>query len=246
MKIFLSALEASPEFEHIDTKIDGYMYNLMSYFYIKGKEYYKPIIRKSKEILIDSGAHSFQSGKRVDWEEYTKEYANWIYRVDEDKILGYFEMDIDPAGYPLVYVERLRKILNRQSNKIIPVWHKNRGIEEFKRMCKNPNNINNIVAITGFKNEDIRDHQYIYFYNYAKACGVDIHCLGMTRRGILDKVPFDYVDSSSWKQDVLFGSVGDIKLGKEYTRANRAEALYYSYLKGMKMQKEYYYKYRKK
>lgn len=244
MKVFLSALEASPEFKEIDKKIDKYLYNLMSYYYIRNSDNYKAILKKSKEILIDSGAHSFQKGKRVDWEKYTKEYADFIYKHDEEKILGYFEMDIDPAGYPYEYVLRLRKILGRKSNKIIPVWHKNRGIEDFKDMCKNPIHKDRIVAITGFKNEDIKDEDYIWFVRYAHAHNCKIHCLGMTRRNILDKVSFDYVDSSSWKQQSLYGRAGKVKVGRSFSKAKRHEVMYYSYLEGMKMQIEYYIKWR--
>lgn len=247
MKVFLSALENGGYSEYINQNIEKYHYNLMSYYYIrKGAPAYKDIIKKSKEILIDSGAHSFQHGARVDWEEFTKDYADWIHKVDEDKILGYFEMDIDPAGYPLSYVERLRGILQRKSDKIIPVWHKGRGLDEFKRMCKEPGNKNRIIAITGFKNEDIQDHQYKMFYNYAKAQGCKVHALGMTRRKVLDEVPFDYVDSSSWKQGLIYGRLDGHKLTKEYSKKNAKEAYLKAYKIGMKMQEEYYTKYRKK
>lgn len=245
MKIFLSALEASNVFETvIEGRIDRLYYTLMSYYYIRNTKKFKRIIDLSEEVMIDSGAHSFQKGAKVDWEVYTKEYAEWIYNNDEDKILGYFEMDIDPAGYPIAYVERLRSILERKSDKIIPVWHKGRGIEAFKKMCRNPRNRNRIVAITGFKNEDIKDEQYKMFVDYAHAQNCRIHCLGMTRKKILDKVPFDYVDSSSWKQQVLFGRVGRAKIGREFSKVSRNEAMYYSYLDAMKMQIAYRFKYK--
>ena len=46
MKVFLSALEASPEFYYINSKIDNYKYNLMSFYYIKKEEVFKEIIKK--------------------------------------------------------------------------------------------------------------------------------------------------------------------------------------------------------
>jgi hypothetical protein len=98
MKIFLSALEQSLRFQYIDQRIDAYYFNLLSYYYLK-VDIMKRIVEKSQEVLIDSGAHTFQKGKKVDWESYTNRYANFIKNNDHDKILGYFEMDIDPAGY---------------------------------------------------------------------------------------------------------------------------------------------------
>lgn len=106
-------------------------------------------------------------------------------------------------GYEKVL--NLRSILNQSTKKIIPVWHKNRGIDEFKRMCHETKG--EIVAVTGFKNEDIQDDQYAPFLKYAWKCGKKLHCLGMTRQKVMDKVPFDYVDSSSWKLSATFGSL---------------------------------------
>ena len=68
----------------------------------------------------------------------------------------------------------------------------------------------------------------------------------MTRKDILKKVPFDYVDSSSWTQGVLYGRLGSRKLKNEDTAEKRAvmrqrqwEA---AYKEAMKMQ-EYYERY---
>lgn len=238
MKIFLSALEASPEFFYIDRYIDKYKNNLVSYYYLQD-EVAARIISKSDKIVVDSGAHSFQLGKKVDWEEHTKAYANWISQFDSEKMLGYFEMDIDPAGIPYEYVLKLRRLLTKRSDKIIPVWHKNRGIEEFKHMCNNPINKDAIVAITGYRNYDLRDEDYIKFFSYAHNRGCKVFCLGMTREKILKTVPFDYVDSSSWKQAAIFGRVGKNKVSKTFSKKARAEVMLQSYLQGMELQDKY-------
>lgn len=212
MKIFLSGLESS-EKNIIDNMIknnEKIDYILSSYYYIRKKPFLLDKFKKiSKEILIDSGAHSFQKGKKVEWEKYTKEYAKWIKENDCIQIKGYFEMDVDNIiGYKEVI--KLRNILETVTNKIIPVWHKNRGIQEFKEMCKNYK----YIAITGFKNEDIKDNQYLMFLKYAKLQNCLVHCLGMTRLKIINKVPFDTVDSSTWKQAGNFGEYRKFKNGK--------------------------------
>lgn len=237
MKIFLSGLEASGEFEQINAYIPKYHYILCSFYYLK-QDVFKKILAKSELMIIDSGAHSFQKGKKVDWVEYTKKYAQWIRENDCPKIVGYFEMDVDNIiGYSKVI--ELRKILESSSNKIIPVWHKNRGIEEFKKMCHEY--AGKVVAITGFKNEDIKDEQYISFLKYAHSCGCKVHCLGMTRKKILDSVPFDFVDSSSWKQQAIYGRIGGRKVSKEFSKQSRWKVMAESFKHGIKMQ-EYYHK----
>jgi hypothetical protein len=241
MKIFLSGLEASGEFADINKSFDRYNWMLCSFYYLK-QDIFEEIKRKSQLVLIDSGAHSFQKGKAVDWVEYTKRYAEWIKKNDSDKMLGYFEMDVDNIlGYDKVL--ELRKILENASDKIIPVWHKNRGIDEYKKMCRDY--AGKIIAITGFKNEDIKDSQYLMFVKYAKSHNCKVHCLGMTRKKVLDKVPFDYADSSSWKQQAIYGRVGDRKVSKEFSRQKRWAVMAASLRNAMEMQEHYHQKWRK-
>lgn len=234
MKIFLSALESHGN--NICNNIGKLKWNLMSFYYLK-QPVFEKVLAHSELMLIDSGAHSFQKGKKVDWVEYTRKYAEWIRANDCPKILGYFEMDVDNAiGYDKVL--ELRAILENASDKIIPVWHKNRGVNEYKRMCQQY--AGKIVAITGFRNEDIKDHQYIMFLKYAKKYGCKVHCLGMTRKEILDKVPFDYVDSSSWVQRGAYARIGNRKVNSDFARANVKRVFIENYKLAMDMQKYYY------
>lgn len=211
MRVFLSALEGESSKDALNECIKKNIkvpFGLVSFYYIyknkNGIENFKRVLSICDYVLVDSGAHTFQLGTTVDWEEYTKEYAQFIKKYDCPKILGYFEMDVDiQIGYDRVLA--LRKVLNRVSDKIIPVWHKSRGISEFKRMCCTTKG--DIAAITGFKNEDIKDKQYPAFVKYAWKCGKKIHCLGMTRKKVLDKIPFDYADSSTWIQGPNFGEL---------------------------------------
>ena len=250
MKIFLSSLECGtmkgsgrPIAHYFVEKGLKMKWNLMSYYYIQKQRELADYIKKNSElILIDSGAHSFQKGKKVDWINYTKEYAKFIQEFDEPKVLGYFEMDVDNIiGYEKVL--ELRKILETVSNKIIPVWHKNRGVDDFKKMCQQYSG--KLVAITGFRNEDIKDEQYLMFLKYAKKYNCKVHCLGMTRKKVLDKVPFDFTDSSSWKQEALYGRVGNKKVSRAYSKTNWHDVMLATYKEGMKMQQEYYKKWGK-
>lgn len=211
MRIFLSALEHNNTKTTLDKCLKENItipFGLVSYYYISQSDVnyqnFQKALKVCDYLLVDSGAHSFQEGKKVPWDEYTEQYADFIKQHDNPKILGWFEMDVDRViGYE--HVLKLRKVLNQATDKIIPVWHKNRGIPEFKRMCEETKG--DIVAVTGFKNEDIQDNQYAPFLKYAWKCGKKLHCLGMTRQKVMDKVPFDYVDSSSWKLSATFGSL---------------------------------------
>lgn len=252
MKVFLSALEnaqasgvGAPPIAKVLVKQGIKMkYNLMSYYYIKNKIELAEFIRNNTElIMIDSGAHSFQKGKKVDWNKYTQEYANFIKSFDRPNVVGYFEMDVDNIiGYDKVL--ELRKGLEKVSSKIIPVWHKNRGIEEYKKMCKDY--AGKVVAITGFKNEDIKDEQYLMFLKYAKKYNCKVHCLGMTRKQVLEKVPFDYVDSSSWVQNSIFGRIQNKgKVSKNFSKTSRGKIFVENYIQAKKMQEYYYRKWQK-
>jgi len=205
MKVFLSGMESSEKtiIENLIKNNEKINYLLTSYFYIrKNPDLFKKFKKVANEILVDSGAHSFQFGKKVEWDKYTTEYSNWIKENDCDQILGYFEMDVDNIiGYEKVI--ELRQYLEKSNNKIIPVWHKNRGINEYKKMCKEYTG--KIISIGGFRGTDIKDKQYLMFLKVAKEHDCKVHCLGMTRIKVLNKVPFYSVDSSTWKQSGNYG-----------------------------------------
>lgn len=253
MKIFLSALEngstcydsGKPLSEYVVESGVKMKYNLMSYYYLRSEKAYQNgcFIRDNSElVMIDSGAHTFQFGKKVDFVKYTHEYAEFIKKFDRPNVVGYFEMDVDNVlGHDKVL--ELREILEAASDKIIPVWHYNRGIDEYIEMCKKY--AGKTISITGFKNADIRDDQYIMFVKKAREYGCKIHCLGMTRKKILDKVPFDYTDSSSWKQSGIYGRIdGKGKVTRTFSKEKREVVFLENYKKGMEMQEHYHQKWR--
>lgn len=196
MQLYMATMENNGTLVH-SGKCD---FGLMSFFYLKNnQEKFDRMSQSLNHILIDSGAHSFQHGLKVDWETYTQDFADFIARnTDNPKIEGFFEMDVDNViGYDRVL--ELRAILESVSNKIIPVWHRNRGIPDFIDMCKKYTGRR--IAITGFKNNDILDSQYNLFINTAHKYGCKIHVLGMTRVGLLNDLNLgleDSFDSSSW------------------------------------------------
>ena len=125
MQLYLATMENNAD----KVSGDNCGFGLMSFFYLKNnQEKFDKMSSNLNHILIDSGAHSFQHGLKVDWEAYTRDFADFIARnTNNPKIEGFFEMDVDNViGYDRVL--ELRKILESVSDKIIPVWHRNRGI----------------------------------------------------------------------------------------------------------------------
>ena len=260
MKIFASAFEGL-SCKTNDTKlyfVDYLLHNkvklqwiLISYFYASKHIENSIKIRDNCELLlVDSGAHSIQFGAKVDFVEYTKKYAEFIKNFDRPNVLGYFEMDIENIiGYEKVL--ELRKILESVSNKIIPVWHPDRGIKNFEEMCKQY--AGKIVAIGGFKGTDIKDEQYLMFLKVAKKYNCKVHCLGMTRTKVLEKVPFDFTDSATWLTATNMGNpfFDGIKQNHKQIRFKKQKGIekfaqyHHNYKKFLKVQNKYYQKWKK-
>lgn len=258
MKIFLSSGEGSA-FAGIKKILDDetrpdpkLLWNLASFYYCRKNISTVEALRdNSRLIMIDSGAHSFQGGKKVDWLEYTRQYAAFIREFDRPNVVGYFEMDVDKI-IGLDNVVRLRHVLEEESgvpDKIIPVWHNSRGAQEFTEMCKRRQGL--VVAISGFAGADIRDSDYASFLKEAWKYGCKLHGLGLTRPEILNKVPFDFTDSSSWNLGTVYGRLrttagNKVKLPRASGRGEqRANVLARSYLSWMDVQKKYWVKWRK-
>lgn len=251
MKIFLSSLEngslkaggKSTEVAYLlAERAVPFKWNLISYYYARGKMAVSEFIRdRSEELEVDSGAHSIQHGLRVNPYEYTEQYCDFIRHFDRGNVIGYFEMDIDViAGYDTVL--DLRRRMLAVTDKVIPVWHKNRGIEEYKRMCDEF--AGRIIAIPGFNNTEIKEEQYVNFLAYAKRRGCKVHCLGNTRKRVLDKVPFDYVDSSSWKQQSIYGQISGTSR-RAARDASNAEIQVYNYKEWVALQEHYHQRWKK-
>lgn len=164
----------------------------------------KQLIPKLGRFMLDSGAFTlFTSGRYVDWDAYIERYADFINR---NQVELFFELDVEVLiGYERV--QKLRRTLERKTNRqCIPVWHKNRGKEEFLRLCDEYD----YVGLGGIVSKEIRPQDYKYFPWFIKEAHrrkTKIHALGFTRLKELPKYHFDSVDSSSWISGNQFGYV---------------------------------------
>jgi len=168
-------------------------YLLESFYYIKPWQF--PLIHECDLFLLDSGAFTFfSSGRHVDWQDYLQRYARF---VNEQDVEHFFELDIDAlVGYDMVL--EMRKYLERETQrKCVPVWHANRGKEDYLRMC----DAYDYVAIGGLVSKEMTQkmqRSFPWFIDRAHASGAKIHGLGFVKQDKLPMYHFDSVDCTSW------------------------------------------------
>lgn len=175
---------------------------LESFYYMR--DYEIPLIKSAELFLLDSGAFTFMSNskKAVDWDDYLQKYIDFINKYD---VQYFFELDIDAVvGYEKV--KELRQRLEAGTRKkCIPVWHKSRGIDEYKKHCEEYD----YIAIGGLASINIGSSEYPLLKKlaaYARGKNVKVHCLGFTVAGI-EEFGFYSADSTSWNSISRFGSI---------------------------------------
>lgn len=161
---------------------------------------------KYKDFILDSGLFSYLNGadaSAVDWEEYVDKYADF---VRENCIKNYVEVDADRL-IGLREVERLReRLIKRVGWKPMPVWHINRGYDEWLRECRDFS----YVCFGAFLTDGLPEKKYPMirkFLEDAEKNNCKVHGLGFTSMKYLNKLKFYSVDSSSWTTGNRFGTV---------------------------------------
>ena len=193
MRVFLAATSSLPRDKRDEVKKSKYI--LESFYSLE--PWQLPYIKGAQDFLLDSGAFTFMATKKnakINWGEYIEQYGEFVRKHD---IKNFFELDIDPiVGYEKVleYRAMLERIANRQC---IPVWHKSRGLEEYRKMCQEYS----YVSIGGIVTRELKKQHFNMFpamIQYAHENNARIHALGFTQTTLLHKYHFDTVDSSSW------------------------------------------------
>jgi len=147
-------------------------------------------------FLLDSGAFSYMNGQKVtleQMEEYVNSYIDFIVKY---KVKYFIEIDVDNI-FGLSKVEEWRRKMERTTGRqCIPVWHKGRGVEYWKKMCREYK----YVAIGGLVFH-VKKQEYELIkklVHYAAVRGVKVHGLGFTKTKSLNEYEFYSVDSASW------------------------------------------------
>lgn len=206
---------------------------LFSFYYIQEIEPYLPY---AKSIIVDSGGFTFQSNAnaKLTPDKYFKKYKKFTEEIHELPCVdGIFELDIDNlTGYDTV--KEYREELFSITDKIIPVWHKTLGLEEYKNMCEEFD----FIAIPCVGDGNLKRNAYGKFVRYAHKHNCKVHGLGMLRPSVLKKVPFDTVDGTGWFKANRFGKLYGKKVNSEYLRKNRQKMIYIELINHIKFQEE--------
>lgn len=199
---------------------------------------------ENNNFLLDSGAFTFMNGKnisKIKMEEFVERY---IEHIKKHKIKHYFEMDVDSIfGYEQVKIWRnkIEKAVGIQS---IPVWHKTRGIDDFKRLVDEYS----YISIGGFAIRELKPKEYPAVKKmviYAREKDVKVHGLGFTNIKYLLDFPFYSVDSASWSLSaVRGGNIYKFKNGtistiplKNENKLKLSNMAFYSFGEWVKFQK---------
>lgn len=180
-------------------------YVLESFQYIKQWQIRE--IPNWKMFLLDSGAFTFLNkgkgkDKPIDWLDYLDRYVRFI---NEHSIENFFELDIDAiVGYDAVKAMR-KRLEAATGRKCIPVWHRTRGLDEFKAMCREYD----YIAIGGFAIKTIQPREYEHvkgLVRLAASYGTRVHGLGFTNKNCW-KYGFYSVDSTTWSTACAYGGI---------------------------------------
>lgn len=196
-------------------------------------------------FLLDSGAFSFMNGTSVtagEMEVYVEKYMKFISKY---QVKNFFEIDVDSI-FGLRKVEYWRNKMEAfTGKKCIPVWHKSRGVEYWKQICREYD----YVAIGGFAINDIKKQEYDKIKQlvlYANNRGVRVHGLGFTKIKQLKEYGFYSVDSSSWmtaaaRGQVIYhfqnGSLTQRKINKDKQRVDIGKLAAHNMIEWVKYQK---------
>lgn len=167
-------------------------------------DWQKEMLPQFKRFMLDSGAFTYINGLKdmsgADLDRYIDGYIDFINAYD---INLFYEMDVDNfVGYPKV-LEFRKRIERKTGKRVIPVWHLERGKQDFFRMCDEYD----YVAIGGIATREGRKKLGPYlrwFVREAHARDCMIHGLGFTDLKALPSIGFDSVDSTAW----LYGNRG--------------------------------------
>ena len=184
-------------------------YILESFYYVDADT--ERLLPHYGDFLLDSGAFTFCGTggfSPTKFDEYVERYADFIVR---NKIQKFFELDVDSiTGYEQVlrYRQKLERLTGRRC---IPVWHIERGKDEFIRHCKEYDYVALGGYVAAIKAGDPRQRAYVraypWFIRTAHQHGAKIHGLGFTNLQGLQKYHFDSVDSTAWTTGNRFGYV---------------------------------------
>lgn len=220
---------------------------ILESFYSGEKNCLKALKNCSTEyFLLDSGAFSYMSGAKCSKESLLEYLDRYIAFINKYNIIYFFELDVDTI-FGIDFVEQMRKKLESETGKqCIPVWHKGRGIDYWKKMVKEYK----YVAIGGLVFHVKKQEWPLIkkMVDYAYKRNVKVHGLGFTKTKILEKEKWKFfsIDSSSWLasasrgqklQVFKNGSICNLDIEKRNVKAIISKMAEFNFIEWCKYQK---------
>lgn len=215
MKIFLSGGESYNE----AIKKTRHQHIFTSFYYAQGASNRIKTLGPTKEIIVDSGAHTFFSSHLEDsasivkkenksvrasvenLDNYVDEYIRFI-KAHRHLVSYFVELDIDRVvGYEKVLQIR-KKLYEATKGKLMVCYHPSQGTwEENKKDLLQYEyvGLEGVTARGGIKFDYKKIVKDCYFNK------VKVHGFAMTKKNFLNSIPVYSTDSSSWLATLRFG-----------------------------------------
>jgi hypothetical protein len=172
---------------------------------------------EERTLFLDSGAFSFQNafgcidGRNNNDKSELNGYALMKYALDYLEFIKkyghYFDIIVEVDVDYIIGTKKTRYMFDRMRSDgvdIRPVWHIPRGDSWWEKDSGNYNYI-------GIEGQTRHRDDPISFYNQkmkiAHENNCRVHGFAMTDFGVLERVPFDSVDSASWMLQAANGTV---------------------------------------
>lgn len=211
IRVYFSGVEGQ---QHFQACMDaGVKHVLASYLYLEKTD--PDLIRKRKEknpdirVMIDSGAHTFQSDKAkydswslTDFEDYIKRYVKWL-KANKDVVECAVELDIDwNVGTNVVqgWQKKYFIPLLQDGLDVIFVWHKQRGLEGWEEMCSD-------FSYVGLPGEFSSEADFNKYMTVAKRYTTKVHGFAATKQSDYRDWPWFSGDSTTWKSCERYGTL---------------------------------------
>lgn len=202
--LYFAALENHGD----DLAREGVEYGLASYYNISDPD----TLKLTPNVMLDSGAHSIHEGERVDIIEFCKEYIQFV-KDNWEEIDHYVELDVE-VEYGMEKTLECRRMMEEElPEPPLVVWHRERGVEGWKKMCKNYDYVGFSGFVTKGGDKEVPDRLIPWFLEYAREHDTKVHGFGLTQIDKLKRYDFYSADSTTYLNAMKFGEYHEFKRG---------------------------------
>jgi hypothetical protein len=152
-------------------------------------------------VMVDSGAYTFNKGVGVDLDEETVRDSATSYEefiaLNAGRICAFTEFDAIVLGLDWIEARRV-DYYNAFGDKFVPVWHADAGLAELHRLS-------DVYGRVGILQTALGDRDLVPVLNSLAERGTQLHGLGMTKKDPMREVSWASVGSTSWLSPMKYG-----------------------------------------